>query len=257
MKNVALITGASSGIGRELAKVHAKNGGDLILVARSEDALIKLKSELEVKFNVIVHVLVLDLTEKGSITTILKFIQEERIQLSVLMNNAGFGGFGFFVERNLTDEERMIDLNIKAVVGLTHAILPLMIKQKSGRILNTASTAGFIPGPMQAVYFATKAFVLSFTRALSNELKGTGVTITALCPGPVKTGFAKAANLEGSTLFESGENPAHTAKKGYNAMLKGKTEVISSFKYAFALRILLPFVPTSWVASIVRREQSK
>lgn len=256
MKNkFALITGASSGIGKELAKTHARNGGDLVLVARREQELNALKEQLIQENGVQVFTISIDLTEEGAIDYLMKFLKDHQIKIDILMNNAGFGGYGEFINRHIEIDIKMVDLNIKALIELTHAILPMMKYNKSGYILNTASTAGFLPGPLQATYYATKAFVLSFSQAISCELKNSGIYVTALCPGPVKTEFERVAGLEGGNLFKNALTAELTAKRAYKAMLNKKTIYISDYPIRFALRYFLPFVPRRWQAAAVYRIQ--
>ncbi|MBM3431265.1 MAG: SDR family oxidoreductase, partial [Bacteroidetes bacterium] len=213
MKNKwALITGASSGIGKELAIIHASKGGNLVLIARREKELQELRGQIIESFNVTVHIFPIDLTEQEAVSSVVKFLSEKQITIDVLMNNAGFGGYGLFVDRSISKDLNMVELNIKTLIALTHAVLPSMKKQGSGFILNTASTAGFLPGPLQATYFATKAFVVSFTEAISYELKDTGISVTALCPGPVKTEFEKTAGMDGGNFFEKAMSAELTAK---------------------------------------------
>ncbi len=256
MKNVGLITGASSGIGMELAKIHASKGRDLILVARRVDELMKLKIELEASFKIQVEVIPMDLMKENAATELYKLVKEKNIQVNYLFNNAGLGGYGKFHERDLKKEREMIQLNVIALTELTHLFLPEMIQRKSGKILNTASTAGFMPGPMQTVYFATKAFVVSFTQGVAQEVCNDGVTLTALCPGPVQTEFEKAAGMEGSGLFKSAVSAESTALKGYNAMEKGKLIAISDSTLKFALNWILPFAPRKMVLKMVQNLQT-
>ncbi len=256
MKNVGLITGASSGIGMELAKIHALKGRDLILVARRVDELMKLKIELETAYNVQVEVLPMDLMKENAADSLFQLVQEKNIQVDYLFNNAGLGGYGKFHERDLKKEREMIQLNIIALTELTHLFLPGMVQRKSGKILNTASTAGFLPGPMQSVYFATKAFVVSFTQGVAQEVCNDGVTLTALCPGPVKTEFEKAAGMEGSSLFKSATTAESTARKGYRAMDKGKLIAISDNSLKFALNWVLPFAPRKLVLKMIQNMQT-
>jgi short-subunit dehydrogenase len=203
MKNVALITGASSGIGKELAIIHAKNQGDLVLVARRKQLLDSLSSELSEKYKVSVFVIEMDLTDNGAATKLVEELIKENIQISYLFNNAGFGGYGDFIDRSISEDLAMIQLNVSSLVELSHGIANQMVKNGGGMILNTASTAGFIPGPLQATYFATKAFVVSFSQALDQELRKKGVTVTALCPGPVKTEFIDVAGMSKSKMFDT------------------------------------------------------
>ncbi|NBR15594.1 MAG: SDR family oxidoreductase [Crocinitomicaceae bacterium] len=196
MTKTALVTGASSGIGKELARIHASKNGNLVLVARRVEELEALKTELESKYKVQVTVFPQDLTKENAAQNVYDFTNSKGIEIEYLFNNAGFGGQGNFVDRPLSKDIEMINLNVKALVELSHLYLQDMKKRKSGRILNTASTAGYLPGPLQATYFATKAFVVSFTQALAQELKQHNITVTALCPGPVKTEFEQVAGLQ-------------------------------------------------------------
>ncbi|MBM3160247.1 MAG: SDR family oxidoreductase [Bacteroidetes bacterium] len=256
MKNKwALITGASSGIGKELAILHARKGGNLVLIARREKALSTLKEQLEQDFSIVVHILPIDLSEKDAISRVMIFLAQREITMDILINNAGFGGYGLFEERSIEADLNMVDLNIKALVQLTHALLPSMKEKKSGFILNTASTAGFLPGPLQATYFATKAFVLSFSEAIAYELKDSGVSVTALCPGPVKTEFEQVAGMEGGNFFEKAMSAELTAKRAYRAMENKKVIFISEYPLGFALRFVLPLIPRRWQAAMVYRLQ--
>lgn len=244
MKNTGLITGASSGIGRELARLHAEKGRDLIIVARREDELQELKKGLESRCKVEVMVIAKDLTAANACQEIFDEISAAGIKVDYLFNNAGFGGRGNFWEQELGPQTSMIDLNVQAVVELTHLFLPGMIERGKGKVLHTSSTAGFMPGPLQAVYFATKAFVNSFSKAVASELEGTGVSMTALCPGAVKTEFAENAGFgDNEGMFASGRTPRYTAEKGYEAMEAGKLEVITEFGLKVMIKAGLPFTP--------------
>ncbi|MBT3605409.1 MAG: SDR family oxidoreductase [Candidatus Latescibacteria bacterium] len=221
---MALITGASSGIGLELARIFAADGVDVILSARSEDKLQALARELVVQHSVKAEVVVSDLSVQDSAKTLYEAIKEKGWEVDYLVNNAGFGVFGEFAETKWEDEAAMLNVNVVALTHLTKLFMPYFIQRRSGRIMNVASTASFQPGPLMAAYFASKAYVLSFSEAISNELKGTGVTVTALCPGATETGFQSAAGATGSRLFETRKLPtgADVAKYGYKAMQKGK-----------------------------------
>lgn len=257
MKNVALITGASSGIGKEFAEIHASKGGDCILVARNQEALEKLQQELKATYETEVLIFPVDLTSPKAIETLTTFLSDENIQVDVLINNAGFGGHGRFHERQWHQDEKMIQLNVMALTALTHAILQQMIPRNKGNILNVASVAGFLPGPLQTTYFATKAFVVSFSRGLARELKHTGISVTTLCPGPVHTGFEKAAGLDGGNLFKQATDAQSTARKGYHAMTSGKVLVFNQKRYHFLNKLLLPFIPSSLKAAMVEKMQTK
>src|SRR3989475_8551934 len=195
----ALITGASSGIGLELARVLAEHGHDGGLVARSEATLQSLAAELKAR-DVRAHVIVVDLSAPGAAKAVVDRVRDLALEIDVLVNNAGYGVYGPFLETSLDAELAMIRVNIVALTELTKRLLPAMVARKRGKILNVASTAAFLPGPLMAVYYATKAYVLSFSEAIANELEGTGVTVTALCPGPTASGFQAAARLEESRL---------------------------------------------------------
>ncbi|HEX9128242.1 MAG TPA: SDR family oxidoreductase, partial [Gemmatimonadaceae bacterium] len=197
----ALVTGGSGGIGLEIAKVLARGGFDLVLVARKRDTLEAAAGQIEGKFDVRVQVFAADLRRTDAPQSIFDFLHNENIPIEVLVNNAGFGLGGEFADTKIQRELEMIQVNIAALTHLTKLFLPPMIKRKSGRLLNVASTAAFQPGPGMAVYYATKAYVLSFSEALAEELRHSGVTVTALCPGPTRTEFAATADVGNSRLF--------------------------------------------------------
>lgn len=255
MAGTAVVTGASNGIGLELSKILAREGYDLVLAARSTDKLEKLRDEILAEHKVDITVVTADLT-----------LEEDRLRLmesvpgdiEILVNNAGFGDYGLYAECDWKKQERMVNLNVMALSHLTRLALPGMIERKSGKILNVGSVASFQPGPLMSVYYATKAYVLSMTEALSVELKGTGVTVTALCPGPVNTGFTEAANVVGVSLFKksSGADAKDVAEIGYRAMMKGKVIAINRFVLKF-LVVAEKILPRSMVRKIVYNIQSK
>lgn len=249
----ALVTGASSGIGAELARVHATHGGDLILLARREDRLAALKTELEAAHGVKVDVLVEDLAQADTPRRVYDEITSRGVQIDYLINNAGFGYRGFFHEQDWDRNEAMIQVNVTALAHLTRLFAPEMVARREGRILNVASMAGFLPGPLQSVYYASKAFVVSFTEALANELAGTGVTITALCPGPVETEFVEVAGLRNTRGFARGASAQSVAKCGYEAMLKGKTLIVPGLLNKLAIGALLRVTPRQLATRISRR----
>ncbi|PRY79566.1 hypothetical protein CLV80_102211 [Yoonia maritima] len=256
MTNTALITGASSGIGREFARYHANLGGDLIITARRGAELEALKSELESKHQINVTTIALDLGATGGADALYNAIKDHKID--ILINNAGFGGHGIFTERSLSDDLAMIDLNVKALVTLCHHIGNMMVSYGGGKILNVSSTAAYMPGPLQATYFATKAYVSSFSQAMDEELRAKGVTVTALEPGYVHTEFAKVAALEGTGLVQqSGATPAEVAKYGYDAMQAGKLRIINEGKLSFLLNWIFPFLPRRVVLKNIRKMQEK
>lgn len=258
MSNTALVTGASSGIGKEFARYHASKGGDLVLTARREDALNELKAELKAAHSVNVHVIPSDLGKMDGVDALVAAIDKAGLRVDVLINNAGFGGYGIHIERDLADEMGMIDLNVKSLVRLTHIFGGKMVAQGGGKILNVGSTAGFAPGPNQAVYFATKAFVNSFSQAVDYELRPKGVTCTVLAPGYVETEFAKVADLEGTAMVKAGGATAESvARHGYDAMLDGKLVTINDKKLGFLMNWVLPMLPRRMALKMVGDSQSK
>ena len=254
----ALITGASVGIGREFARYHAQKGGDVVITARRAEALDALKSELESAHGITVHTIALDLGTPGAAKTLYDQVKALGVEVSVLINNAGFGGHGKFVERDLTADTAMIQLNVTALVELTHMVAKDMVARSSGKILHVGSTAGFMPGPLQATYFATKAFVNSFSQALDQELQGTGVTSTVLAPGYVHTEFAAAANLEGTDLVkQKGATPAAAAKHGYDAMMAKKLLTVNEAPLSFMVNWVMPLLPRRFALKTIQKMQAK
>jgi len=243
MENLALITGASGGIGEQLARIHAGKGGDMVLVARSEDRLAELAAELIDAHEVNVRVVARDLAVPGAAEGLADELQAEGLVPDLLINNAGFGGQGRFHERDWARDRDMINLNVTALAALTHGFLPAMVERGSGRILNVGSVAGFLPGPNFATYFATKAFVLSFSEAIAAELTGTGVTVTVLCPGPVATGFVDAAGMTNRQMFDAVASSAEeVARYGYRAMLRGDVVAVPGVATQISL-FQLRFLP--------------
>lgn len=257
MPNTALITGASGGIGAEFARYHASKKGDLILVARRLDALNALKSELEAAHGITVHVIAQDLGAAGGPEALIAKVADLGVDVDILINNAGFGGHGRHIDRSLAEEQAMIDLNISALVVLTHAFGAKMAARGSGRILQVGSTAGFMPGPLQAVYFATKAFVNSFSQAIDQELRSSGVSCTVLAPGYVETDFAARANLAGTDLVKSGATATSVAKHGYDAMVAGKLITINETLLSVVLNWITPLAPRRMVLTAIQKMQSK
>lgn len=257
MNQAALITGASSGIGRDLAHIHAGKGKDVIVVARREHELKELKTELEAKHEVKVRVMARDLTADGACEEIHDQIKREGINVEYLINNAGFGGHGYFHQQDAEYQQKMIDLNIKALTKLTRLFIPWMVERGEGRILNVASTAGLVPGPLQAVYYATKAYVISLSQAIAGELMDTEVSCTALCPGPVDTEFAVEADLEGTELFSKAASSRSVAETGYQSMMDGKLMAFNDKSLQFQLEYLIPFAPRKLVLSTIKKMQEK
>jgi short-subunit dehydrogenase len=257
MPNTALITGASGGIGAEFARYHASKKGDLIIVARRLDALNTLKRELELAHGVTVHVVAQDLGETGGADALVTAVNALDVPVNILINNAGFGGHGKHIQRKLSDEHAMIDLNIKALVTLSHVYGGKMAARGSGHILQVGSTAGFMPGPLQAVYFATKAFVNSFSQALDQELRCDGVTCTVLAPGYVETEFANRANLGGTDLIKNSTSPESVAKHGYDAMIAGKLVTVNERQLNILIQWIIPLLPRRTVLKMIQKMQSK
>lgn len=256
MKQVALITGASSGIGKEFAQIHAEKGGDMIIVARRADKLETLKQELEEKYKVQVMAIAKDLTAPEAPKEIYDEVSKAGIQVDYLLNNAGFGGHGKFHERAWEQDLAMIHLNIIALTALTRFFLPDMVNRNQGKILNVSSTASFMPGPLQAVYFATKAYVTFFSNAIAEELHDTNVTVTTLLPGATETEFAQTSGMENTDLFKKTVTARSVAEDGYNGMLKGKLDVISGLTTMQKLMITtVPLSPKKMVLTQVRKMQ--
>ena len=256
----ALITGASSGIGYELAKLFAKDKHNLVLVARREKELKQLADALEKQHGIKAKIIAKDLGTANAAQEVYDILDKENMDIDFLVNNAGFGDFCMFHQTDWNKMEQMINLNILTLTHLTRLLVNQMISRKSGKILNLGSTASFQPGPTMAAYCATKAYVLSFSEAIANELKGTGVTVTTLCPGATESGFQKGAALEESK-FVKGKKLATSesvAKYGYNALMKGKTVAI----HGMMNRILahsVRFTPRKMVTATARYllEESK
>lgn len=255
-QKTALITGASSGIGKSLAHIHASKGGNLVLVARRELELNELKKEIENKYNVKVSIFSKDLTVPNAVNDLLAFVKAEQIEIDYLINNAGFGGMGRFYKRKWEDDKKMIQLNIIVLAELTRAMLPLFLEKKCGKILNVSSTASLMPGPLQAVYYATKAFVTSFSNAISEELVGSGITVTNLMPGPTDTEFGIVSGMDKTSLFKKASTADKVATDGYNAMISGKLNVISGVPFFLRLQMLIiPLVPKKIVLKMVKNKQ--
>ena len=253
---VALVTGASGGIGLELARLCAKGGHDLILVARSQAKLEEVARYLSGMYNIRAEVIVADLAWPGAPEAIVAEVEQRQMTVDVLVNNAGVGLWGLFGRQDTGQILGMVQLNVTTLTHLTRLFLPGMIHRRKGRVLNVASAAAFTPGPLMAVYYASKAYVLHFSEAIANELEGTGVTVTALCPGMVLTGFASMAGM-GPVDPEStrGTLPAsEVARIGYRGMMRGRRLVSPGF--LVKLRIFgLRFAPRWLALRVMRRFQ--
>src|SRR5262252_2976307 len=243
MGKTALVTGASSGLGLELARLFARDGHDLVVVARRRDHLEALATRLAAEHGVAARIISEDLADPIAPRRIVEELTARRIEVEFLVNSAGFGTNGPFVDSDIGRALAMVQVNVASLMHLTHLLLPAMITRRSGRILNLGSTAGFQPGPGMAVYYASKAFVNSFTEALGYELRGTGVTATVSCPGATATEFGRVAGNDASTLFKMGVMKAPgVARHAYRAMMAGKGEVIPGLlnKFLIAGQRLLP-----------------
>ncbi|MEQ8474173.1 MAG: SDR family oxidoreductase [Marinoscillum sp.] len=258
MKNVALITGASSGIGLELAKTHATHRGDLILVARSTTKLERLKKDLEYLHGIKVLCIPKDLSIPDSAQEVYDQVAQQEIQVDYLINNAGFGDFGLYHETSWEKEEMMINLNILALTQLTKLFGTDMVSRGTGKIMNVSSTAAFQPGPLMAVYYATKHYVQAYSEALYEEWKAFGVSVTALCPGATQSGFSEAADMENSKLFKGKKLPTakEVAEFGYKAMMKGEMTAIHGAMNSMMAQSA-KFAPKKLVLKMVRKIQEK
>lgn len=248
-----MVTGASGGIGYELSKIFAGNGYDLVVVARSIEKLISLKNEILKDFNVHVVIIQMDLSISGSPNKLFNEIEKRNIEIDILVNNAGVGSCGLFNEINLEKNIEMIELNIKSLTILTKLFGDKMIERKWGKILNVASTGAYQPGPYIAVYYATKAYVLSFSQAINNEFNNKGVSVTTLCPGATRTGFSKYAGKLDLNIAMDAKVVAETAYKG---LMKNKRLVIPGSKNKVAI-ILSKFLPGNISAYFVKKIQKK
>jgi short-subunit dehydrogenase len=252
----ALITGASTGIGRELAFIAAENGYDLALVARTAAPLEAVAAEVTRKHSRKVSIFPADLSEPNAALALMDAVTKAGISVDVLVNNAGFGLVGKFWELADDQQMQMIQLNVGALTQLTRLCLPAMVERRLGYILNVASTAAFQPGPLMSVYFASKAYVVSFSEAVHNEVKEHGVRVCCLCPGPTRTEFVKRAGMANTKLFEGGNvmSAAEVAQTGWTAMMTGKSLVVPGALNA-TMVFLTRFGPRQMMASIARSLQ--
>ena len=253
----ALITGASSGIGTAFAEELAKKQTDVVLVARSEDKLNKLAQQLQEQLGINAEVIVQDLTLPQAGQSVFDTVAQKGLTIDLLINNAGFGDYGAFIDRSLTKQMEMIQLNITAVVELTGLFLPEMKQRRRGGIINISSIAGFQPLPYMSIYAATKAFVLNFTEALWAENKDSGVSILALCPGPTESQFFKEAQFPQSFTGKSGNNltPAEdVVQEALKALEKNQSTVVTG-GISNQLLVNVPrFVPRDWLVSAVEKQ---
>ena len=256
MNQTALITGASNGIGLELAKLLAHDNIDLVLTARSEDKLARIQQELSEKYNIEVHIIKCDLSEIDSAKTLYEKVKSLELNIDILINNAGFGDFGRFTDTDWDKEQQMMQLNMTSLTQLTKLISKDMVKSNHGKIMNVASTAAFQAGPLMAVYYATEAYVLYFSEAIAHELKSNNITVTCLCPGPTESGFQAATGNEKSKLVKGKKLPTskEVAKYGYKAMKKGKVVAIHG-TLNYVMVNASRFLPRNIVTDIVYKAQ--
>ncbi|MBN1043808.1 SDR family NAD(P)-dependent oxidoreductase [Clostridium botulinum] len=231
MRKCALITGGTEGIGLELAKLFAKDNCNLIIIARNKEKLLKVKNQLESKYNITVDILSLDLSIHSSCDKIFDFVDKKNISVDYLINNAGIGSFGFFHKGECGFEENLININIISLTNLTKYFLEKMIEKNHGGIMNVASTASFVGGPKMAMYYSSKAYVLSLTEALHEEVKDLGIRVSCVCPGPVKTSFQSKAGIKKSEKAKKYLMDAEkVAKIAYEGFFKGKAIIIPGHK---------------------------
>ena len=256
MEKTALITGASSGIGKELAKIHAEKGGSLIIVARRLDKLTELKNELEQKHKVQVTVIAKDLSVNDAAKELYEEVKHSDLQVDYLINNAGFGLLGKFHELSWERQMQMINLNMVTLSELMYLFLSDMVSRNSGKILNTSSTASLIPGPLQALYYATKSYVAFLGNAIAEELHDTEVTVTTLMPGATESEFAQTSGMDETSLFNKTATARSVAEDGYNGMIKGKLDVFSGLTPSVKiLKVMIPFVPKKMMLKQIRKMQ--
>lgn len=254
-----LVTGASSGIGLELALIAARENYNLVLVARNKTNLVKAKQKILTLLgaeSVDIQLLAVNLSDPTGPKKVYAFCKKNSIQVTCLINNAGFGDYGDFTRSNLAKQLSMIDLNIRALTELTHLFLPAMIDRREGKIMNLGSVASFLPGPLMSVYFASKNYVLRFSEALSEELRGTGVTVTCLCPGSTKTNFANSAEVtkthSTATTKVSAKN---VAEFGWKHLHEGTLVAIYGFGNK-SLLLLAKLLPRRYLLKLVKKIQN-
>ena len=258
MKKTMLITGSYGGLGTEFVRIHAETGGNLILVGLNPEKLEKQKKKVQEKYHVSAETIAIDLSRPDAAEYIYTTCKQNHWQVDYLVNNAGFGGQGEFIERTMEQDMSMIAVNLETPTRLCKLFLPDFVAGKSGKVLNVSSTAATMPGPLQAVYYATKAYVTSWSNALWRELKDTGVTVTCLMPGAMKTGFADAGGLSDTKLFANAVSPASVAKDGYNGMMNGELNVISGLiSWQKPFMKLSPLAPKKAMLDYIYDMQSK
>lgn len=257
IKKTALITGAASGIGREFSRIHAERGGNIVAIDINAEGLKNLKTELENEHGIEVYTIVKNLTQLSAPQEIHDEVISHGVAIDYLINNAGFGGVGAFHERDWAKDQAMIQVNVLALTSLTRQFLPDFVSRDSGKILNVSSTVSLVPGPLQAVYFATKAYVTSFSNALSGELSDTGVSMTALLPGATKTAFGDASGMNKTPIYKRPASAREVAEEGYNAMLEGKIEVIAGLPWEQRMELkFIPFMPKKALIERMKKQST-
>jgi hypothetical protein len=255
IRPLALVTGASAGLGLDMVRILAERDWDVVLTARSHDTLEAVAGELREEYGVRGYVFAHDLSLPGEVDRLVEGVRSLKRPLDLLVNNAGFGQYGPWLEQDAEGEADQIRLNVEALTRLTRALTPNMVRRGRGGVLNVASTAAFQPGPLMAVYYATKAYVLSFSEALYHELRDTGVAVTCLCPGPTSTDFQDRAGMGASRLFQAGVMASRpVAQAGIDGVLRGRRLVIPGWRNAVGA-VLVRFVPRGWVLPVVEMIQ--
>lgn len=257
-KQTALITGASGGIGYELSKLFARDGYNLVLVARSGERLEQIAADFRQQHRIAVTVISQDLAQPNAAHEVFGTLQQASIHVDVLVNNAGYTMYGAFAQMDWQRELDLMQVNMIALTQLMRLCLPPMIQRGAGKVLNLASTAAFLPGPMMAIYYATKAYVLSLSEAVANELEGTGVTVTALCPGPTETGFQARGDMQGVRLVSNGNlmSASVVAQAGYRALMQGKAVEVPGVANKLGVWAVR-FLPRRFATQTVRRMHAR
>lgn len=257
MTKTALITGATGGLGNEFVKLFANDGDNLVLVGRNPKKLADLKKDIETKYSVKVDTIAVDFSDETAAEYIFDQVKNNGIQIDYLVNNAGLGGQGSFIERTMAQDIAMMRVNMLVPTKLMKLFILEFVKRGSGKVLNVSSSAALIPGPLQAEYYATKAYVTSLSNAVAYEVKDTGVTITTLMPGAIDTGFAKAGGLTQTKMFAHGAKPANVAQEGYKGMLNSKLNVFAGLSPVQRPFVgLMPLMPKKAIMGFVASQQS-
>lgn len=253
----ALITGATGGLGKEFVKLFANDGFNLVLVGRNEAKLTDIKQNIERKYAIKIFTISIDFNDNEAAEKIYKYVKDKNIKIDFLINNAGLGGQGSFIERSMKQDINLFKVNMLVPTKLMKLFIPDLINQGSGKVLNVSSSAALIPGPLQAEYYATKAYLTSLSNAINYELRNTNITVTTLMPGAMDTGFAEAGGLTETKMFSNGVNPEKVAKQGYLAMIKGKLNVFAGLPgWQRPFVKLMPLMPKKTMMRFVENQQS-